>query len=142
MYFAASAKHLDIFELLLERGGDATEALVHAVWGAGDAFAELAMAHGAVPDGAVSNGKPLLNDLIRWGQIAPMQWLLAHGASPNVLDADGWTAVHQAASRGNERILRAVLEAGGDAKRRDRLGRTPLDIAKDMKREKLIRLLM
>jgi ankyrin repeat protein len=139
--FAASAKHKDIFELLLERGADPTEALVPALWNARPDFAELALAHGAIPDGAHSNGKPLLNDLIRWGQIPPMLWLLAHGASPNIPDDEGWTAIHQAVSRGNERMLRAALNAGGDLRRRDRLGRTPLDVAEIMKRRKLIPML-
>jgi len=83
----------------------------------------------------------LLNDLIRWGQIQPMLWLLGQGASPNVPDDEGWTAVHQAASRGNERMLRAVVDAGGDLKRRDRLGRTPRDVAAAAGRKKLIPLL-
>ncbi len=139
--FAASAKNKDIFELLLERGADPTEALVPALWNARPDFAELALAHGGIADGALSNGKPLLNDLIRWGQIPPMLWLLAHGASPNVPDDAGWTAVHQAVSRGNERMLGAVLEADGDLKRRDNQGRTPLDIAKIMNRRKLIPML-
>jgi ankyrin repeat protein len=141
MYFAASAKNKAIFELLLERGGDPTEALAHALWRPSPDFAELALAHGAVPDRAVSSGKPLLNDLIRWGQIPATMWLLAHGANPNLPDPSGWTAVHQATSRGNERMLRSVLEAGGDVTRRDKLGRTPLDVAKIMKRAKLIPML-
>lgn len=141
MYFAAGAKTRAIYELLLKRGGDATEALAHALWRARFDFGELALAHGAIPDRAASNGKPLLNDLIRWGQIPPMMWLLEHGASTNVADAEGWTAVHQAASRGNERMLRAVLDAGGDLTRRDNSGRTPLNVAKMMNRRKLIPLL-
>ena len=83
---------------------------------------------GAVIDRATASGKPLLNDLIRWGQIPQMTWLLEHKASPNVPDERGWTAVHQAASRGNVRIMRAVLEAGGDPRRRDKEGRTPRDV--------------
>ncbi len=130
VYFAASAKNKPIFALLLERGADATEALVPALWNAREDFAELALGHAAVPDRAMSDGKPLLNDLIRWGQMRPMMWLLAHGASPNIADQNGWTAVHQAASRGNQRMWRAVLDAGGDLARRDNLGRTPLDVAK------------
>jgi len=141
VYFAASAKNKDIFELLLDRGADPTEALVPGLWNARLDFAELALAHGAIADGALSNGKPLLNDLIRWGQIQPMLWLLAQGASPNVPDDEGWTAVHQAASRGNERMLRAVLDAGGDLNRRDRQGRTPLDVAAMSGRKKLIPML-
>jgi ankyrin repeat protein len=51
-------------------------------------------------------------------------------ADPNVADDRGWTAVHQAASRGNEKMLKALLDAGGDAKRKDRQGYTPLVIAR------------
>ena len=138
VYLAASAKNKPIFELLLERGADATEALVPACWNASTGFAEVALAHGANPNRAASAGKPLLNDLIRWGQIPPTMWLLAHGASPNIPDNRGWTAVHQAASRGNQRILSAVLNAGGNLTVRDKEGHTPLEIAKAMRREKLV----
>src|SRR6185369_7116989 len=103
-----------LFNLLLERGADATGALAHAVWASAFDLAESAIAHGAAIDLAVAEGQPLLNNLIRWGQFTPALWLLERKASPNVPDARGWTAVHQAASRGNERMLRAVLDAGGD----------------------------
>lgn len=133
-YFACGAKNGALFELLLERGADATVAVGHAVWGKRYDLAERALAHGAEVDRATASGKPLLNDLIRWGQIPQTQWMLAHGASPNVRDADGWTAAHQAASRGNARLLKAVIEAGADLSQRDRSGRTPLDVARTMKR--------
>jgi ankyrin repeat protein len=129
-YFASRTKKLGIFELLLERGADPTEALSHAVWSAAYDLAEAALAHGAVINRAVANHKPLLNDMICWGQIPQMQWLLARHADPNVADARGWTAVHQAASRGNVRMLRAVLEAGGDPRRRDLEGNLPRDHAR------------
>ena len=141
LYFAASAKNKSVFELLLRRGGDATEGLVHSLWGAGEDFAELAVAHGGDPDCAVTDGKPLLNHLICWGRVSPALWLLERGASPNVADENGWTAVHQAASRGNERMMRAVLDAGGDLTRRDKQGLTPFDIAKSAGRSKLMPLL-
>jgi ankyrin repeat protein len=127
-YLAAGTKNRAMFDLLLDSGADATDALSHAVWGAAYDLAISALDHGAAIDRATANGKPLLNDLIRWGQIPQMTWLLAHQASPNVPDDRGWTAVHQAASRGNARILNAVLEAGGDPMRRDNEGRKPRDI--------------
>jgi ankyrin repeat protein len=68
--------------------------------------------------------------------------MLAHGANPNVPDAHGWTAAHQAASRGNARLMRAVLEAGADRNRRDRTLRTPLDVVRILKRDKLAALLV
>jgi ankyrin repeat protein len=132
-YFAAGRKNKSMFDLLLASGADATGALSHAVWGKAYELAESALEHGAAIDRATANGKPLLNDLIRWGQIPQMTWLLEHGASPNVADGRGWTAVHQAASRGNVRMLRAVLDAGGDAKRRDKEGRTPRDVTQSDK---------
>ena len=136
-YFAAGSGSTALFELLLQNGADATEAFSHAVWGNHIELAEVALAHGAEPDRATANGKPLLNDLVRWGQVKQTMWLLAHRASPNIPDEDGWTAVHQAASRGNARMLRAVLDAGGDSTLRDHQGHTPVDIAQWKKVGKL-----
>jgi ankyrin repeat protein len=140
-YFAAGTNSKAMFELLLDHGADLAEALPHAVWGKHYELAELALARGAQPDRAIANGKPLLNDLIRWGQIPQTKWLLAHGASPNTPDADGWTAAHQAASRGNAQLMRAVIEAGADLARRDKQHNTPLDIARLMKRDKMAAML-
>ncbi len=142
MYFAVGANHGPIVEMLLDHGADPTAALGNAVWSAKPDLAELALERGGEPDRATANGKPLLNDLIRWGQIPGVLWMLAHGASPNIADADGWTAVHQAASRGNARILKAVLNAGGDFRRRDHEGRTPIGIARKAGREALVDLMM
>ena len=134
-YFAASAKALEIFRLLLERGADATEALPSALWSGDTAFAELAMAHGAEPDRAGEDGRPALNELIRWGQIKPALWILERGASPDRPDARGRTALHQAASRGNARMVEALLAAGADRTRRDLEGRTPSEVARAAGRE-------
>jgi uncharacterized protein len=129
VYLAASAKKADVFEFLLSSGADATQALTPALWNGNEELAGLALAHGAVPDAAVADGQPLLNNLIRWGAFRQALWILKQGASPNIADERGWTAVHQAASRGNERMLKAVLEAGGDPARRDKEGCTPRDRA-------------
>jgi len=44
-------------------------------------------------------------------------------------DENGWTALHQAASRGNEKMFNAVVSAGGDLNRKTKDGRTPLEVA-------------
>jgi hypothetical protein len=75
---------------------------------------------------------------VRWGAFRQAFWLLRHGASPNLPDQRGWTAVHQAASRGNERMLRALLEAGGDKTCRDNEGCVPREHAT---RDKILALL-
>jgi ankyrin repeat protein len=66
------------------------------------------------------------------GQFRQANWLLKHGADPNRrAEGNGWTAVHQAASRGNVNMLKAVLAAGGDASARDAEGLTPRDVARN-----------
>jgi ankyrin repeat protein len=137
VYLAAHAHNAALFKLLLERGADPTEAFSHPVCAGFYEMAEMALEHGADLDRATANGKPLLNDLIRWGQIPQTLWLLSRGASTHVADDRGWTALHQAASRGNLRLLDAVLKAGGDPGRRDHSGATPLDIAVGAGRGKL-----
>jgi ankyrin repeat protein len=129
LYFAANANNRRMFDLLLESGADPDSGLTSALWNATEAFAESALAHAASPDRAISGGRPLLNDLIRWGRLRQAAWLLGHGANPNLADGEGWTALHQAASRGNKRMVDALVAAGGDLARTDHLGRTPLDIA-------------
>ena len=76
----------------------------------------------------------------RWGQFDSARWLLARGASPNVPDERGWTALHQAASRGNERMLRELLAAGGDPRKKDAEGVTPFEIVTAKGKTKLIAL--
>jgi len=132
-YFAAGRKDRAMFDLLLKSGADATDAFSHAVWAGAYELAASALEHGAAIDRATAEDRPLLNNVIRWGQIPQMTWLLQREASPNVPDERGWTAVHQAASRGNVRMLRAVLDAGGDSLRRDKEGRLPGDVTTSMK---------
>lgn len=130
-YLAVSSCNEGILEALLAHGADATEALSAAAWQEDPSLAELTLKHGAQIDRALSNGLPLLNDLVRWGQFRHALWLLSRGADPNRADAKGWTAVHQAASRGNESMFRALLENGGDLGRRDAEGLTALDVARE-----------
>lgn len=140
-YFAASSRQLETFRLLLQRGADATAALVPALWNATEEFAELTLAHGAQPDRAMHEGRPLLNQLIRWGQVRQALWLMQKGASPNLADERGWTALHQAVSRGNEKMLRAALAAGADRTKRSKDGQTPEDVALLAPKRKMLAIL-
>ncbi len=141
-YFAAGSGQKETFDLLLERGADADRALVHAVWQEDPAeFGAIALRRGANVNRARDGDKPLLNQMVRWGQFPAMYWLIAQGASPNEPDDRGWTAVHQAASRGNERMLQAVLDAGGDRHRKTKEGHTPLDIARLQRAAKIVKYL-
>lgn len=130
-YLAVGARSADMLALLLERGADATGALGAAAWSGSRELGEIVLGHGARVNEARSEGRPLLNELVRWGQVRPALWLLEHGADPNIADDRGWTALHQAASRGNERMLLAILGAGGDRSLKDNSGWTPRDVAAD-----------
>ncbi|MGC4049171.1 MAG: ankyrin repeat domain-containing protein [Paludibaculum sp.] len=141
VYLAAGAKNTALFELLLQKGADSTEALVPALWNGNEELSAIAMTYGADPNKAIASDQPLLNNLIRWGQFKQAFWLLARGASPDLADKRGWTAMHQAASRGNEKMLRALLDAGGDKTRRDAEGETPHNIAENAGKAKIIAML-
>jgi ankyrin repeat protein len=141
VYLAVNAGQASTLKLLLERGANATGALPPALWRQDMRLAEIAMKYGAQPDKAVDDSRPVLNNLVRWGRIEGALWLLGRGASPNLADAEGWTAVHQAASRGNLRIMEALLNAGGDPTRTEKQGYTPLDIARVTGKSKMIDLL-
>jgi ankyrin repeat protein len=130
LYFAIGSGQAELVKLLIEHGADPTSGLGTAVWREDYATAELLVARGARLDEARENGKPLLNELIRWGQLTQALWLLGKGASPNIPDERGWTSVHQAVSRGNIRLLKAVLDAGGDRRKADQEGNTPMDLGR------------
>lgn len=136
-YFAVTPERL---ELLLEHGADATRALASAAWRAPE-FVEACLRHGGRIDAAREGDRPILNELVRWGQKERALVLLHRGADPNVPDPRGWTALHQAASRGNPALLEALLAAGGDARREDAAGVSPLELARAKKKPALVALL-
>jgi ankyrin repeat protein len=102
---------------------------------------DLLLRHGGKIDEAFDHTKPILNELVRWGQFKQARLMLARGASPNIADERGWTAIHRRVSRGNVKMLRELLAAGGDATRRDKEGFTPADIARFKLRRDLLALL-
>jgi ankyrin repeat protein len=122
---AIGAGQAETLALLLERGADPTAALSAAAWNGTDEMLDLVLARGAGIDAPCDGGKPVLNQLVRWGQFERARRLLARGASPNVPDERGYTAMHYAASRGNAAIFADLVAKGGDADRLDAEGDTP-----------------
>lgn len=137
-HLAVSSGNLPLYELLMDRGADPTASLPPAVWRCNWPMAEAALSRGAAPERAQSGDRPLLSDLIRWGQFEAAVWLLPRQRNLDVADQQGWTALHQAASRGNLRMLQALLAAGADPMRRDKKGATPLDIARAGGKPKIV----
>lgn len=131
-----------IFELLLKHGADATAALSPALWRSCTELAEIAVQHGAAIDEARDEGRPVLNQMVRWNRVKHARWLLSNGASPNLADERGWTALHQAASVGSEEMVSALIQAGADMLRAAKDGRLPVDVAKASRREAAAQLLI
>ena len=111
VYFAVSTGQRDVLHILIDNGASPTAALTTAVWRSDFETADYLIGRGADVNAARSDGKPLLNNLIRWGQFKPAKWLLTRGARVDVADERGWTAVEQALSRGNAGMIAAIDKA-------------------------------
>lgn len=111
VYFAVSTGQRDVLHILVDHGASPTAALTTAVWRSDFETADYLIGRGANVNAARSDGKPLLNNLIRWGQFKPAKWLLTRGARVDLADDRGWTAVEQALSRGNAGMIAAIDNA-------------------------------
>ena len=58
-----------------------------------------------------------------------IEWLLAHGAEPDVTSFSGRTALHVAASYGRTKHVQILLAVGANVNARNRRGATPLKLA-------------
>ena len=61
--------------------------------------------------------------------IDAMTLLVAQGADINAFNDTGLTPLHMIAERGDEEVVRFLVEKGADLDIRDKQGRTPLDVA-------------
>ncbi|KIO01817.1 hypothetical protein M404DRAFT_1002774 [Pisolithus tinctorius Marx 270] len=67
------------------------------------------------------------------GDALSVDLLLKHGANPNLKDDVGLSPLHWAVVRGNRAILRRLVEIGADIHAKDAEGRTPRDMAVELK---------
>jgi uncharacterized protein len=66
-----------------------------------------------------------------WGHETVVACLLAKGAKVDYPAEPAWTPLMYASSRGNRRVIMALLINGADILRRDKLGRTASDLARN-----------
>jgi ankyrin repeat protein len=132
-----------VAELLIDHGADPNDVFRDVLLtGCNFPFAEELLKRGADLNPVMWDGETVLHVAVHWGRIASAEWLLEKGADPNTArDKNLWTPLHQAASRGNARIVSALLERGASSKARDRDGKTPLDVAREKKRTAVLEVL-
>ncbi len=87
---------------------------LHAADGPGYAMGFAGNSHHVAPGGMLPALKYLVEEL---------------GANVNAVDHDGNTAVHHAASRGDNEMIKFLVSKGADVKKINRAGQTTIDVA-------------
>jgi ankyrin repeat protein len=138
-----AVRNQKVAELLLDHGANPNDVYRDVLlMGCNFSFAEALLKRGADLNPVMWDGETLLHVAIHWGRIASAEWLLQNGADPNTARVKNlWTPLHQAASRGNARVVAALLERGASRKARDHDGRTPLDVAREKRRGSVVEIL-
>jgi ankyrin repeat protein len=137
-----SAGHHDnpaVTELLLRHGADPCdgESVYHASDEGHDACLALFEKY-VDPKKLAAECTRCLSTQLHWGRTRGAAWLLAHGADPNRVSSRwGNSALHAAVEAGsNDRIIRLLLANGGDPKRKNKQGKTAIDLARASKAAK------
>ena len=86
----------------------------HAASGVGYGTSRVAQQHRHVPDGWMPAAKYFLEEL---------------GVDVNVRDAEGFTALHHAAARGDNEMILYLVKKGADVMAVNRAGQTTVDMA-------------
>jgi ankyrin repeat protein len=86
----------------------------HAASGVGYGTSRVAQQHRHVPDGWIRAAQYFLEEL---------------GVDVNVRDADGFTALHHAAARGDNQTIKYLIGRGADVMAVNRAGQTTVDMA-------------
>ena len=105
---ASKASDIPAIKALLDGGADATLALANRTTTA------MMAAAGTAPEPRVLEAVTLL---------------VEHGVDVNAFNANGQTILHNAATRGQNSVIEYVASKGAKLDRRDKQGRTALDIA-------------
>ncbi len=127
-----AVSHLPLAEVLLEAGANPTDGVTAHIAGGGGNLAALELLHrfGLHVNG-IPGGVPPLVYMMSWANDpAGPNWLLDHGADPNLAwGPDGEAPLHVAARRWDVPMVEGLVRHGADPLRRRADGRTPHTLA-------------
>ncbi len=134
LHTAAAAGHLQIVELLLDRGADVSAVnqmgatALHRAIDHPEVVRTL-LAHGADADATDERGRTPLSWLARYPQPEAIALLIDSGANPSAADHRGETPLHRAALWASTDAIELLLAAGAEVNARANLQTTPLHFA-------------
>jgi hypothetical protein len=127
-----ATSYLPLAELLLQRGADPTDGVSTHITAGSDNIEALDLLHryGMNPNG-IPGGVPPLRYILSWSEkTVGAQWLLEHGADPDLSwNEHGDAPIHIAAQRWDVPLMELLLRHGADLHQRRRDGRTALTVA-------------
>jgi ankyrin repeat protein len=127
-----ATSHLPLAEVLLQRGANPTDGVTTHITAGSDNIEALELLHryGMNPNG-IPGGVPPLRYILSWAdKTVGVQWLLEHGADPNLSwNEHGDAPIHVAAQRWDVSLMELLARHGADLHQRRRDGRTALTIA-------------
>lgn len=139
-YALAWGHNRELIHFLVQSGASAKGCVWAVAFQEDIAMADLLRPRGLELD-ALYGGKTALLESVIGKRFQAVDWLLAHGANPNLGDEEGWTPLHHAVKRGHstERIAR-LLAYGASPDVRALDGSTPLALARSLGKRRLVEL--
>lgn len=148
VHHAASMGYLDCLRLLVELGARVTSepcecgSLLH--WachsGAVDVVGEALYTYGVDVNTKDTHGGTALLTALFMKKVEVTEFLLEHGADPNVaVPEDGTTALHIAVEHANTECVRLLCSCGANPATPNKEGKTPLDLAAAAKNEAAVK---
>jgi ankyrin repeat protein len=135
-------------ELLMKSGieildGDSSTPLIWASFCQNTEILRWLIENRAHVDHQNRNGYCALHTAAQEGHIDVVHRLLSHGANTELQDVYGntplWTAVFNA--RGNYKLVKLLIESGANPGSKNKVGKSPLKFAQQLKDEVLVRML-